>query len=950
MKKVLWILLVSACTWQLSAQTTARGVVKDAGTGEPVIGVKVTLLQQNISTRTNTDGEFYFTFLEAGSDELSFVKEGYFNRIMMVELKGNEETDLGDVKMRPDIQEELKQDIILQLSEAQLDGDDEGSQSIGASFSSSNDVYISQTSYNFSPMRFRTRGYDGKYESTYINGVRFVDAERGLFNYSSLGGLNNATRNKDLTYGLAPNTYSYGNLGANTNINTRASAFATGSNLSGSLSNRSYMLRGQYTYGTGVLPSGWAFAVSGVIRWSKEGIVDGTFYNSAGLFLSAEKIFNDRHRLSLVAYGAPTRRAQQGGVVQEVYDLAGSIYYNPYWGYQNGKKRNSRIVESFDPTAILSHVWKIDEKSSLRSGIAFHYSKYSNSALSFSNKRDPRPDYYRYLPSFTNEQSVKDELASYWASGDPRYTQIDWDELYLANQNATINPEKQSLYYVERRHNDLMETALNSTYTNQFTNFFRLNAGIEGRLSKGMHYKTMEDLLGADGFYDVDTYAERDETSDFGLPDYVKYNNFADFTVEGDPSSMKRKGEGDVFGYNYDMHYASGSAFALGEFSFSHLDFYVGAQLTYTQFYRYGHMDNGRVRYLVQQKGETDVRSLGKSQTWFFTDPSVKAGLTYKIDGRNRLSANVLAETRAPLVRDSYVSERIKDTRVSGLQSEKILSYDLNYTFSYPFLRGRVSAFRTHVLGGTEKLGYYDDGEHTFINHVLTDADKIYQGVEIGLSAPIAWGFSVSAAATFADYHYTSNAWGTKSYENGAKDDVSETVYTKGLKINNGPQLAANITLDYFHPKMWFVDITLNYFGNNYLDFAPNRFTESTVALYGCDMSKVTSSNLIAAATTEEAQAAVRALGTQEKLKGGFMLDASIGKLIYLKNRKSLNFNLSLSNILNNREMITGGYQQGRLPWNNSDNVIDRTALNKFPNKYYYAWGFNFFFNVGYKF
>ena len=45
MKKVLWILLVSACTWQLSAQTTARGVVKDAGTGEPVIGVKVTLLQ-----------------------------------------------------------------------------------------------------------------------------------------------------------------------------------------------------------------------------------------------------------------------------------------------------------------------------------------------------------------------------------------------------------------------------------------------------------------------------------------------------------------------------------------------------------------------------------------------------------------------------------------------------------------------------------------------------------------------------------------------------------------------------------------------------------------------------------------------------------------------------------------------------------------------------------------
>ena len=943
MKKILWILLVSVCTWQLSAQTTVRGVVKDSGTGEPLIGVKVTLLQQNISTRTNTEGEFYFTFLEAGSDELSFAKEGYFNRIMMVELKADDETDLGDVKLRVDMQEEMKQDIILQLSEAQLDGDDEGSQSIGASFSSSNDVYISQTSYNFSPMRFRTRGYDGKYESTYINGVRFVDAERGLFNYSSLGGLNNATRNKDLTYGLAPNTYSYGNLGANTNINTRASAFATGSNLSGSLSNRSYMLRGQYTYGTGVLPSGWAFAVSGVIRWSKEGIVDGTFYNSAGLFFSAEKIFNDHHRLSLVAYGAPTRRAQQGGVVQEAYDLAGSIYYNPYWGYQNGKKRNSRIVESFDPTPILAHVWKIDEKSSLRSGIAFHYSKYSNSALSFSNKPDPRPDYYRKLPSFFNDEGLQDETRALWQS-DPSGSQIDWEALYESNRKTPVtSPEKQSLYYVERRHNDLMETALNSTYTNQFTSFFRLNAGIEGRLSKGMHYKTMEDLLGANGFYDVDTYAERDETSEFELPSYAKINDLNGVDEQG---NLIKKGEGDVFGYNYDMHYASGAAFALGEFSFSHIDFYVGAQLTYTQFYRYGHMRNGRAELLLLQ-GQ-DVQSLGKSQTWFFTDPSVKAGFTYKIDGRNRLSANVLAETRAPLVRDAYVSERIKDTRVSGLQSEKILSYDLNYTFSYPFLRGRVSAFRTHVQGSTEKLGYYDDQEHTFINHVLTDANKIYQGVELGLSAPIAWGLSVSVAGTIADYHYTNNAWGTKSWENGAEKDRSETVYTKGLKINNGPQLAANITLDYFHPKMWFVDVTLNYFGNNYLDFAPNRFTESTIKMYGCDMSKVTSSNLMAAATTEDAQAAVRALGTQEKLKGGFMLDASIGKLIYLKNRKSLNFNLSLSNILNNREMITGGYQQGRLPI--ADDALDRSSMDKFPNKYYYAWGFNFFFNVGFKF
>lgn len=104
---------------------------------------------------------------------------------------------------------------------------------------------------------------------------------------------------------------------------------------------------------------------------------------------------------------------------------------------------------------------------------------------------------------------------------------------------------------------------------------------------------------------------------------------------------------------------------------------------------------------------------------------------------------------------------------------------------------------------------------------------------------------------------------------------------------------------------MWFADITLNYFDNNYLDFAPDRFTKSSMALY------------------ENVPGAIETLSTQEKLKGGFLLDASIGKLFYLKNKKSLNFNLSLSNILNNTSMITGGYQQGRMPIDTDTKLLD---------------------------
>ena len=910
MRKLSLILLVSvmAVTSAL-AQTRVKGIVKIAGSEDPLQGAKITLLQQNISSQTNAKGEFLLSYIESGDEEISISKQGYFQQIKLIKLVKDAETDLGVVFLVADTYQEMKQEIVMQLSESALDGDDSRAQNISGALSSKGDVYNSQTSYSFSPMRFRMRGYDQNYESTYINGVNFNGLERGNFNYSGLGGLNDAMRNQDETVGLNPNAYSYGNIGNTTNINTRATAFAAGSKASLAYSNRAYKLRGQYTYATGLQPNGWAFAASAVVRWSDKGIVDGTFYNSAGYFLSAEKVLNDRHSLSLVTYGAPTKRAQQGAVTQEVFDLAGSIYYNPYWGYQDGEVRNSRIVKSFDPTVIFSHDFKIDQNQRLRTGVAFHYSLYSNSALNFYNAPDPRPDYYRNLPSFQTDQSTKDIIADLWQT-DTNISQVNWASLYQANyRNNETNPNGTAKYSVERRHNNLAEIALNSTYTNQISKNLKLTAGIQGKSSKAMHYKTMEDLLGGNKWIDIDQFAERDFPTN---PDIIQNdlnNPNAEIQV------------GDIFGYNYDINIKHASAFIQNEWTLPQFDIYYAVNLGYTEFYRYGHMKNGRAEAL-------NVISYGKGKSWFTMNPAAKGGITYKIDGRNRLSFNATAESRAPQVYNSYVSVRIKDTAVP-MQNEEVLSGDLNYSFIYPAVRGRVSAFRTSVNKSSDLYGYYDDEKQTFVNFMLSDMSKLYQGIEAGLSVKLNGSFSVSMAGTYADYRYTSDAIGIKSAENGAFADVMDDVLIKDLKIASGPQMAANITLDYFHPKMWFADVTLNYFDNNYLDFAPNRFLKSNMDLYTTDAMKT-------------------ALATQEKLNSGFMLDASVGKLFYLKNRRSLNFNLSVSNILNNTSMITGGYQQARLPL--VDSAIDGANLNKFPNKYYYAWGFNMFLNIGYKF
>ena len=985
MNRNLWLFIMLFFSISAFAQKSElKGVIIDFGTGSPVVGAKVSLKVKNVSVPSVKNGKFIFKNLSPGTDELIIESPGYQIFTQNILIKKGEKIDLGNIALikAAGVVPKSEENIRL-FDESDLDDDDNvSSQSASYLAGASDDVFLNAASYNYSPMRFSVRGYEQNASTTYINGVNFNDQERGRFNYSSLGGLNDAFRNKDLVNGIEMPTFAYGGLGGVTNINTRASAYAAGTKASVAYTNRSYNLRATATYATGLMNNGWAFTGSAVFRWANEGIIEGTFYNSWGYFLSGEKVINDRHRISLTTFGAPTKRAQSAAVTQEVYDLR-SIYYNPYWGYQDGKKRSSRVVNSFDPTAIFNWDYKITETQHLKSGIGFHYSNYSNTALSFYNAADPRPDYYRNMPSYQINElfdspenidyDLVNEIKDQWLNNNTDITQINWNSLYHTNYlNNVANPDGSAKYVLEQRHNDLVETTFNSTYSNRFNKWVNMLAGIDVNYSIGKHYKTMNDLLGGKQWIDIDQFAERDFSD----------NNMI---IQNDLRNPNRKiYEGDRFGYDYNMNVVKAGAFIQGNLSLTKFDISAAFRLSTTSFWREGKMENGRAAVI----GAT---SYGKGKVLNFVDPSGKIGVTYKINGRHRLVLNGLAETRAPYAGYAYVAPRVKDTqigkviinpknprqyKIKDLPSERVYSYDLTYQFNTPIVKGRITGFHTITQDGTEATGYYNDEFRTFVNHTLSGVNKRYLGVEAGVSVKLNDSFSVSVAGTYGDYRYTNNAVGVMSAENGANlltgelpktpadaknSDIIERVYTKDLRVSTGPQLAASITLDYFHPKMWFADVTLSYFDNNYLDFSPSHFTQMNyyggTYLNEAGQEIEYSGYLKPKGSTytkeekERSQALLKMFGTQEKLDGGFMLDASVGKLIYFNNRKqSLNINLSFSNILNNKNMVTGGYQQGRIGRNNKTPNKDIELVDKYPNKYYYAWGFNCFLNVGFKF
>ena len=907
------------------AATGLTGTLVDASTGKAVADANVLLRDQAIFVTTGSDGTFTISNAAPGTDVLEIIANGYADAWQDVTIVKDMVKNIGEIRLQPAGFEGATPDSDQFLFNEDEILDDEGmGQSVGTIQGATDDIYYQTSNYDFSVARFRWRGYDTNWNAGYINSIYFNDAMRGRFNFSGLGGMtSSAFRNRSTDIGLAASAYGYGSLGGSSNFTTYASEYAPGFRGNLSYTNSNYMLRAMLQYSTGLNRHGWAFSASIIGRYAPEGVIEGTFYNSLGLQFSLQKVFNDRHSLNLTAWAAPTQRATNAAATQEAYDLAGSNLYNPSWGYLDGKKKSARIVESVDPAVLLNWIWKPKMGTKLNTGIGFRSNRYSSSALNWYQTADPRPDYYRYLPSyylpdadpgtplFDAQQEVYDFVTDWW-SGDKAHRQIDWNRLYQTNllnrQQYDRDPELvgQSSYILENRHSNLTSWMLSSYLDHRINDHMTLQGGLNVNYSDGHYYKTVRDLLGGEFWRDVDNFSERDFA---GNPDILQ-NDMR--------NPNRRVYKGDKFGYDYNIRSISARAWLQNQITTAHWNVNYGLEVSFTDFVRHGNMQNGRA----------PENSLGTGRHHSFDNAAIKAGATYKLDGRNYFTGHISYGSRAPMPDYSYVSPRTKDVAVEGLKSERFLSADLSYTWNYARFRGSVTGFYTKMWDGIKRSGFYDYQLNTFMNYSMSGMQTEYKGIEIGMEYKILSNLSISGAGTFSRYQYKNNPLGVRSYENGSQEDVTRRVYLKNYHIGGTPQQVWSLALNY-NIKQWFFEVNGQWFGDNWIDLSPARHEEMPGLWKFC--------------TSEQEYIQRRDQIThQDKLNSEWVMNLSIGKVIYT-NFGSLNFNVSVNNLLNNRNIQTGGYQEGKFDYTDYN-------VNKFPNKIYYAQGIRVFVNVGIRF
>ena len=365
------------------AQSTVIGKVVDEN-DTPLIGA--TVIVPGTSTGTGTDAAGNFSLkVDAGTQsvEISFI--GYVTETR--EIKGGGRIDLGTIVLKTDAV--TLQDVIVSQSVAvqrktpvavsTVTADEItyklGGQEFPEILKSTPGVYVTKDGGGFGDAKINMRGFQSANVAVMVNGVPVNDMEWGGVYWSNWAGLSDVTRSMQTQRGLGASKISAPSVGGSVNIVTNGIDAKKGGTFSFGVGNDGlYNL--SLSLSTGLTKNGWAMSILAAKRWG-DGYIQGTNFEGYNWFVNISKRINDRHQLSLTAFGAPQKHGQRNALNdgltiaewQKAKNFMGEkdMYrYNASYGFdKNGKQRYSSFNEYHKPQISLNHQWQIDYKSSL---------------------------------------------------------------------------------------------------------------------------------------------------------------------------------------------------------------------------------------------------------------------------------------------------------------------------------------------------------------------------------------------------------------------------------------------------------------------------------------------------------------------------------------------------------------------------------------------------------
>lgn len=361
MRKLLSVFLVMCLALGIgaSAQATMKcqGTVVDE-TNEPLVGVSVVITNGKAVGVTDIDGKFSVN-VPKNTKTLTLSYVGY------KPVTAGARSSMGTISMEPDA--EMLKDVVVTQSLAktrqtpvalsQINASDIelklGTQELPEVLKTTPGVWATKDGGGFGDAKINMRGFKSANVAVLVNGIPVNDMEWGGVYWSNWAGLGDVASNIQTQRGLGAAILSAPSVGGTINITTRSLDAEKGGSVWYGFGNDGMNNIG-LKVSTGLMKNGWAVTVLGSRKWG-DGYVQGTWFNSYNYFVNVSKRINDRHQLSLTAFGAPqkhNKRSSQDGLTIMNYQTMAKDWmdgdspykYNATFGYDNqGQKRTSNL-------------------------------------------------------------------------------------------------------------------------------------------------------------------------------------------------------------------------------------------------------------------------------------------------------------------------------------------------------------------------------------------------------------------------------------------------------------------------------------------------------------------------------------------------------------------------------------------------------------------------------
>lgn len=777
----------------------AQGIMKSQGTvvdeeGEPIIGASLVASNGKALGTTDVDGSFSVNVPhDVKSITISYI--GYNS------TKIKPQPQCGTIKLDPST--EMLKDVVVtqslaktrrtpvalsQINAAEIDLK-LGTQELPEVLKTTPGVWATKDGGGFGDAKINMRGFQSQNVAVLVNGIPVNDMEWGGVYWSNWAGLGDVASNIQTQRGLGAALLSAPSVGGTINITTRSLDAEKGGSVWYGFGNDGMNNIG-LKVSTGLMKNGWAVTVLGSRKWG-DGYVQGTWFNSYNYFINVSKRINDRHQLSLTAFGAPqkhNKRSSQDGLTIMGYQTEAKRWmdgespykYNPTYGFDlQGQVRSSNLNSYHKPQISLAHIWQINPKSSLST------TAYVSIATGGGYSGQGRGTYKGTSLSNSSWYGATNGIPNtLFRNADGTFAYGEIQEMNMASTTGSNMVMSQS-------NNSHQWYGLVSTYTNKFLDDnLSFTAGIDLRYYIGKHNNKIIDLY--DGEYYMDDSSRKNVKAE---------NNY----LAADPNWRYQKlGVGDVVYRDYDGHTNQEGAYVQGEYSMlnKRLTLVLSGSLSNTGYQRIDHFYYDKAH--------------SKSKTYNFLGGTAKFGANYNIDRRNNVYANIGYISRAPFFSQGvFLSSAVSNAANPDPLNEKVFSAEIGYGYSSPIFSAIVNGYYTKWIDKTTtRTGNIDVGEHAGDRYYMnmSGVDARHMGLEVNFTfVPARW-VEFTGMLSLGSYEWASNSTGYFYNQLGqplknlagdlasgilAEDHAHARLMQKGIKVGGSAQTTAALGVQF---------------------------------------------------------------------------------------------------------------------------------------------------------